>query len=244
MECTPEPVQRHRRSRHSRQSGFTLVEIAIAIGVIGFALVAIIGILPAGLEVQRDNRTETIINQDGTFWMEAIRNGARTTNDLDLVSHVDRIEIRDLSNPGAAPGVYNGFTRDEEIIGLLTAQAAWPNAEVKAYVWALSGSAAEKEPNRANREMTFKYRMTVHLERATNFTVPFLALSTNFTPVSLDPLDTLYSLRLTLAYPLGVAANERKPTPRRQSYRALVNRQLVSTNDVKGYNGQLYFFAQ
>ena len=54
-----------------------MIEIAIAIAVIGFALVAIIGILPRGLEVQRDNRSETIINQDGTFWLEAIRNGAR-----------------------------------------------------------------------------------------------------------------------------------------------------------------------
>ena len=58
-------------------SGFTLVEIAIALGVIGFALVAIIGILPVGLQIQRDNRAETIINQDGTFWLEAIRNGRR-----------------------------------------------------------------------------------------------------------------------------------------------------------------------
>src|SRR5262245_18059976 len=31
-------------------SGFTMIEIAIALGVIGFALVAIIGILPSGLE--------------------------------------------------------------------------------------------------------------------------------------------------------------------------------------------------
>ncbi|HXI52742.1 MAG TPA: hypothetical protein VNH84_14605, partial [Candidatus Saccharimonadales bacterium] len=74
-------------------AAFTLIEIAIAIGVIGFALVAIIGILPTGLEVQRDNRTETILNQDGTFWLEAIRNGARTTNDLNLLAHVERIEV-------------------------------------------------------------------------------------------------------------------------------------------------------
>lgn len=68
----------------SRQSvrGFTMVEIAIALGVIGFALVAIIGILPAGLEVQRDNRSETIINQDSTFWLEAIRSGAVGINEL------------------------------------------------------------------------------------------------------------------------------------------------------------------
>jgi hypothetical protein len=45
-------------------SAFTMVEIAISLAVIGFALVAIIGVLPRGLRVQRENREETIINQD------------------------------------------------------------------------------------------------------------------------------------------------------------------------------------
>ena len=49
-----------------RTGGFSMIEIAIALGVIGFALVAIVGILPLGLTVQRDNRAETIINQDAT----------------------------------------------------------------------------------------------------------------------------------------------------------------------------------
>lgn len=69
-------------SNSQRRAGFTMVEIAIAIGVIGFALVAIIGILPSGLEVQRDNRSETIINQDATFWLTAIKSGAVDVNEL------------------------------------------------------------------------------------------------------------------------------------------------------------------
>jgi len=47
-----------------------------------------------------------------------------------------------------------------------------------AYVWAISGSAAEKEPNPANRELTFRYRMNVHIENATNSTLSFTTLST------------------------------------------------------------------
>src|SRR2546428_5718272 len=39
----------------SAQGGFTMIEIAIALAVIAFALVAIIGVLPIGLNVQRDN---------------------------------------------------------------------------------------------------------------------------------------------------------------------------------------------
>jgi prepilin-type N-terminal cleavage/methylation domain-containing protein len=64
------------------QSGFTMVEIAICLAVIGIALVAIIGVLPIGMHTQRDNREETIINQDATVLMEAIRGGARGLDDL------------------------------------------------------------------------------------------------------------------------------------------------------------------
>jgi len=175
-----------------------MIEIAIALGVIGFALVAIIGILPSGLQVQRDNRSETIINQDGTFWLETIRNGARGMDDL--VSYVDRIEITNILD--GTTRAYSNFTSGREIVGLLTTQAAITNEEARAYVWAVSGSAAEKEPNPANRELTFRYRMNVHIENATNSTLSFTTLSTNFLPVVAEPLDTLYHLRLTFSYPV------------------------------------------
>jgi type II secretory pathway pseudopilin PulG len=76
-------------SRHSKdpsvrrsESAFTMVEIAISLAVIAFALVAIIGVLPLGLDVQKENRQETIINQEAGFLMDAIRNGARGLSDL------------------------------------------------------------------------------------------------------------------------------------------------------------------
>ena len=48
-------------TRHvSRVTGFTMVEIAICLAIIGIALVAIIGVLPIGINVQRDNREETL----------------------------------------------------------------------------------------------------------------------------------------------------------------------------------------
>ena len=61
---------------------FTMIEIVISLAVIGFALVAIIGILPTGMNVQRDNRQETIVNQDESVIMNALRNGERGLNDL------------------------------------------------------------------------------------------------------------------------------------------------------------------
>ncbi len=81
----PYLVTRH-MSRLSRRSGakagFTMVEIAICLAIIGIALVAIIGVLPIGINVQRDNREETVIDQDATVLIENIRNGARGLDDL------------------------------------------------------------------------------------------------------------------------------------------------------------------
>lgn len=68
--------------RATRLSAFTMIEIAISLAVIGFALVAILGVLPLGLNVQRDNREQTIINQDLTVFMDAIRNGSMGLDDL------------------------------------------------------------------------------------------------------------------------------------------------------------------
>lgn len=64
-------------SSTKRAGGFTMVEIAIALGVIAFALIAIIGILPIGLQTQRDVREETIVNQDARVLIEAIKTGGR-----------------------------------------------------------------------------------------------------------------------------------------------------------------------
>jgi type II secretory pathway pseudopilin PulG len=62
--------------------GFTIIEIALCLGIIGFALVAIIAALPRGLDVQKRNREETIIGHDADIWMSAIRSGARGFDDL------------------------------------------------------------------------------------------------------------------------------------------------------------------
>jgi type II secretory pathway pseudopilin PulG len=63
-------------------TGFTMVEIAICLAIIGVGLVAIIGVLPIGINVEKDNREETLIDQDATVFIENIRNGARGLDDL------------------------------------------------------------------------------------------------------------------------------------------------------------------
>jgi len=63
-------------------SGFTIIEIALCLAIIGIALVSILGVLPIGMNTQRDTREETVVNQDATLLLEDIRNGVRGANDL------------------------------------------------------------------------------------------------------------------------------------------------------------------
>jgi hypothetical protein len=213
-------------------SAFTLVEIAIALGVIGFALVAIIGILPTGLQIQRDNRAETIINQDGTFWLEAIRNGARGLDEL--VDHVESITIITWNYAVDPPAIISsnyltfnngGYANGSNIIGLLTTPAAIPNTEAQAVVTAISGAAAEKSTDAADRELAFRYRMTVQIEKTENYVPSFSALSTNHLPMVADPLTSLYELRLNMAY---AWVRDSQPGTRRQTYRASISRTMTN----------------
>jgi prepilin-type N-terminal cleavage/methylation domain-containing protein len=100
------------RHFHPMQSGFTMVEIAISLAIIGIALVAIIGVLPIGMNVQRDNREQTVINQDATIFMEAIRNGERGLDDLTnyvyLITNTVT-EYNNLGQPINTPSQY-GYT--------------------------------------------------------------------------------------------------------------------------------------
>src|SRR6266446_6519920 len=135
-------------------NGFTMVEIAIAVAVIAFALVAIIGILPAGLQVQKENREDTLMAQDGSYWMEAIRNGAVGLDEL--AQYVSRIEI---SNNGAT-NAYTDFSGSQpsggaQVIGLLSTPGTVNTATVRAMAGALS------EKGSATADIAFKYKLQV-----------------------------------------------------------------------------------
>ena len=68
--------------KHQRNAlgGFSIAEVMLAIGVVAFGLVAVLGVLPAGLTVQKDNREETIIRYDAQYWMTALRAGMQPTD--------------------------------------------------------------------------------------------------------------------------------------------------------------------
>jgi len=71
-----------RRPVRASERAFTMIEIALCLAIIGFALVSILLVLPTGMNSQRDTRQETIINQDASMLLEAIRGGALGMDDL------------------------------------------------------------------------------------------------------------------------------------------------------------------
>ncbi len=168
--------------RRQGESAFTMIEIAIAIGVIGFALVAIIGILPAGMNSQKDNREDTVISQDAPYFLEAIRNGAVVSNGLlvtpnnylpaqgldFLTNYVQSIRFDNYLPDGKTNTfIYSNFYSGAEIIGLLTTPQNNYNSplfttnyfDVTATVRALSGPATAQ--NGLNNIMAFTYQMEV-----------------------------------------------------------------------------------
>lgn len=166
------------------EQAFTMIEIAIAMGVIGFALVAIIGVLPIGLSSQKDNREETTISQDAPYFLNAIRNGEIRTNASVFANSVESITISNIYTQNAVTyyntnlvgtngsAWYGRLTNDANIIGLLSFPEYDPREyngtppnqlmvtnTVTAIVRAMSGSAAMQSGTGTN--MAFRYQMTV-----------------------------------------------------------------------------------
>ena len=211
--CSPPPVRRG-------EAAFTMVEIALCLAIIGFALVAIIGMLPTGMNVQKDNREETIIRQDATYLLEAIRSGSRVTSDL--TNYFEKVSIS--NNLAGATKAYIpnphfqklGLTTNS-VVGLLTTPKFFPGLNitnlVTAQVQAISGSAIEKPPSTA-RDVAFKYLLTseiipilsintnIYDYSGRNFTDDERNVRSNLLAQARTQLENLYEIRLTFRWPL------------------------------------------
>ncbi len=182
-QCPAVDPRRSLRVRSNAIHAFTMIEIAISLAVIGFAMVAIIGILPFGMNTQRENREETIVNQDASIFLNALRSGASGLDDLTnyvLVITNSWTEY-DQSRTFVGSGVnwyttsnsWNSsetvLTNGSRIIGLLSTPKYLPlrssggfvSNYVAAVVRSMGGSATEKFPqdNVDAREMGLKYRL-------------------------------------------------------------------------------------
>jgi type II secretory pathway pseudopilin PulG len=192
--------------RRQGELAFTMVEIAISIGVIGFALVAIIGLLPRGMHVQQNTREDTVISQDAAYFLNAIGNGAVVSNltgtfinsarGLDfLTNYVQSIRFDYMLNgkTNRSNIYYNtNFNSGAEIIGLLsTPQTNYLSPffsnnffYVSAVCRALSGPATTV--NVTNNVMALTYRMEVMVTPFNSF-APF---TTNYLNPNIDATES------------------------------------------------------
>ena len=226
-----------------------MVEIALCIAIIGFALVAIIGVLPTAMRVQQDNRSDTIIDQDGTYLMEAIRHGSHGLDDL--VNYVKQTpsSVRYVfRNNGVFQTNFIDNTKvydsGHKLIGLLsTPRTNNDDFRVEAEFRAISGAAVEKDPGSL---VNFEYLLVSEV-------IPFSAFDAATAFPTVDPntitniarslQNNLYELRLTLRWPLsvrnpdnpGVVGNNRKV------FRTLINGSPVNE---PGNDYLYYFFFQ
>jgi type II secretory pathway pseudopilin PulG len=216
-------------------AGFTMVEIALSLGIIAFALVAIIGVLPSGMKVQRENREDTVINQDASYLLEAIRSGSKGLDEL--TNYVESITIKrgnqvtyytnNWVNPGGAVPLTNG----QHIVSLLSTpklerlpDGTYRFNTVTARVRAISGSAIEK--GRGMTDFAFRYQITSEIMPLTNvpplvnITLPELVRSANLA-------QNLYEVRLQMRWPLFQSGNTWNVGRYRRTVRTLVSGQLL-----------------
>ena len=71
---------------------FTMPEVALAVGVVAFGLVAVFSVLPFGIKAQRDNRDDTVIRYEGEYWAEALLGEGLDLADLSRVEMVQTYE--------------------------------------------------------------------------------------------------------------------------------------------------------
>ena len=257
------------------ERAFTMIEIALCLAIVSFALLVIIGVLPRGMHTQRQTREETIISQDASMLLEAIRNGSRGLDDLTNNIYLITNYWAFYDNKGNSKPGKNGYTWDGStipnnwpggsafmpitnglrIIGLLStpeymdansqpinnlANGGYSN-HIYAYVRSFSGLAAEKPPqnNQIMREDTFSYRilcvnapMAVDANSVSNH-------SSVFSAYDYQLAGNLRELRLLFLWPQLPNGNV---GDFRQSFRASIGGQLITTNDYVFTNQPLYFY--
>jgi hypothetical protein len=232
-----------------------MIEIALAIGVIGFALVAIIGLLPAGLNSQKSNREDTIVSQDAPYFINAIRNGEQRTTNNFLTQYVESITISNVNGGGETTygnpllgTTGNGaitLVNDSNIIGLLTTPEFDPRLtlgvtnQVTAIVRAMTGSAIDQ--GGSNAATAFRYALTVEVVPWTIPTNPptssdsgqFLYesnLNYQATIQAAYLTNSLHEVRLKFNWPVIETGTTNIIGPNTQTYRTMVSGFLNLTN--------------
>ncbi len=140
------------KASHHQTAGFTLIEVAIALGIIAFALVALMGMLPIGLDSLHDSKRNTI--------------DARIVQQMSTM-----LRLSDWSTPGSTPGTDGGNTIINSYNGVLYYFDSDGNQ---------IGS-SQKPPANSNL-ITYTAQLTINNKSATsgNVTLPGTSQSNSF----------------------------------------------------------------
>ena len=231
-----EPVPATASRRHGtpglarrRTAAFTMIEVALSLAIVAFAMVAIIGVMPAGLNVQRENREDTIISQDAALLLESIRSGYASSN-------VTAIGAGLLAITGSAVPPAGTNYSPLDIIKRLSIPR-WDTTSatnvVRAHFRALSGNLADAASG--SSAVAFSYVVTSEVNNYSG--------DPNYPAQNYYLTNNLYEVKLTFQWPVYEAAAGTFPTRfgnGRMVVRTLISGQL--TNDTGGYvfNGSSY----
>lgn len=223
-----------------------MVEIVLSLAVIAVAMIAIIGVLPLGMNVQSENRETSIINTDAGIWIEAIRGGAQGMEYLTeyvLEVRVDETSrnISDGTQIGATvTDYYSNFNSASNLLSLLSRPKFRVEGSVEiernvyADVRALNGNMGDFI---ADDDFAFKYRLTPELVEKIPYTAePFQGIMSS----------NLYDLRMNFAWPLviGPGGNYQQQSSffNDITFRTMVSgNQLVVTNELD--STELFYFV-
>jgi type II secretory pathway pseudopilin PulG len=238
-----------RRVRREKRA-FTMIEIALSIAVVAFALVAIIGVLPTGMTVQKDNREDTVISQEGRYWMQLIKSGALGLQDI--TNYVESITVSNLTKPNLTYTVINGpggkALTPTDVIALLSTPKYDYDAKgnpltnrVTARVKAITGPAAEK--GSLTNESSFRYELQSEIVP----TGPLLLGATNLTRASLiydlSLRKNLHEVRLILRWPLMQRGNEWIVGGNRRTFRGTVAGTYIPATNLNSSLGRTDLFV-
>jgi len=230
---------------------FTLVEIVLSLAIIAVALVAIIGVLPLGLNVQTENQEESIVAADAAIWMEFLRNGAQggtyfepdASGEIFYISELKvgqvlrqraGAELLALYDPVSSTRVsyISNFTSASELLGLLSLPKYPENIltvpDGMTYTnWSVYADVRALNGNMADlaaeKDFSFRYRMTPEL-------VPLQGVHRDHLVTTNGPLfilqTNLYELRLRFQWPLVLGQDGYRDQTR--FARSLTFRTLIS----------------
>lgn len=237
---TRDTLKRGHQAPRRAEAAFTMVEVALSLAIVAFAMVAIIGVMPAGLNVQKENREDTVISQDAAFLLEAIRGGEASSNltalAAGLVGNIYGVNLSTYPPAGSTNFPYSPLDVVKRLsipawdpTGLPNSFATGPAVAVSARFRAMSGGLGDTAGAATNASFNYYVQVQITRFNPDPYIPAYNALATN-----------LHEIKLTFQWPVYDDPASAVP-PVNFGNRSIVVRSLVSGQLVNFTNGGYFF---